>query len=644
MRLKVGDDFLDMDRSIIAQTFAVNEIGNLETRQGGFSNDFTIPLTGKNQEILGFPGDINTSSRNAYTKVAATLYDNGNPVAFGSLKYQTVDETTLQASFFSDNSEWYSLIKDKLLSDLDFSDLDHAWDAANIDDSSLTTPNTSGYIYPLIDYGEFGAVANLTAAITQLYPAIFMHSVVERILFEAGWKIDGELVIDPRYLKMIIPFANSSFVHSNGYIDDQYQLLPKNADQLMSLGGDFFVEWDTASDQVIVPDAGVYDFHFTVVVDTIGATSITVDFYRNSILIVNLGTISVDGTYTYNLFDILMGAGDDVQVKLDDSPTDTAVCRASGSFFEVNIQGGMVEDSTVEMSTVLPVKTKQSDVLRYIFFMFGIVAQANTNSKTVTANFFKSIKGNLDSAVDWSNKIDISKTKEVDFTNLLNKYASTSVLTYKEDSNDDELKAYEVETDETFGQGQFNIDNDHIQGKKTIYEAPFSSMINIISFNEEMYIPQIRWLNSAGEKEVNPAPKVAFIETGLDVDLLSAQAGSTFSYGGNVASTIPFCWFAKTDYTTETNLFDYSLAFDQVAFPNANGEPMKERFLGDYEEILNSMKYLKAFIHLTDVDISELDFIIPVYIEFFKSYFYISKIPNYQGSKVVTETELTKIG
>jgi len=319
------------------------------------------------------------------------------------------------------------------------------------------------------------------------------------------------------------------------------------------------------------------------------------------------------------------------------------VCRATGTFMEVNLKGAMIEDSTIEMSRVVPTKMKQSDLIRYIFFIFGIVAQANTNSKTITANFFKSIKGNLGSAVDWSDKIDMSKTKEIDFTQLLDKYKSVSVLGYKEDPNDNELKAYEVETGQTFGQGQFDIDNEHIQGIDTIYEAPFSSMININSFNFEMYIPQIRWLNSVGAKEVNPVPKIALIETGLDVDLLSRQAASTFSYGGNVASTIPFCWFVKTGYTTETDLFDDSLAFDQVAFPNANGEPMKDRFLGDYEDILNSMKYLKAFFRLTEVDISELDFTLPVYIEHYKGYFFISQILNFEGSKQVTEAELTKI-
>ena len=88
MRLKVGNDFLDQNESIIAQTFAVNEIGSIQTRQGGFSNNFTLPLTAKNRKILGFPDNINSSSRNPYVKVEATLFDGSRCcVIYRSIKY-----------------------------------------------------------------------------------------------------------------------------------------------------------------------------------------------------------------------------------------------------------------------------------------------------------------------------------------------------------------------------------------------------------------------------------------------------------------------------------------------------------------------------------------------------------------------------
>lgn len=133
MRIKIGDDFLDLyDNERIAQTFAVNSIGDITTRQGGFSNDFVIPMTGKNKEILGYPNDPNSNSRNPYTKVNATLYDRSAPIADGYLRFQSVDDNNLKAAFFSDNAAWFNLIKDKSLKDLDLSDYDHTWDYSTI--------------------------------------------------------------------------------------------------------------------------------------------------------------------------------------------------------------------------------------------------------------------------------------------------------------------------------------------------------------------------------------------------------------------------------------------------------------------------------------------------------------------------------
>ncbi|MDA1120862.1 MAG: hypothetical protein O2887_10310 [Bacteroidetes bacterium] len=640
MRLKVADDFLDSDNSIIAQTFAVNEIGSIEARQGGFSNDFTLPLTAKNKQILGFPENLNSSSLNPYNKVSATLYSRGSPVAYGSLKYQTVQDNKLQCSFFSDNSEWYAAIKDKKLSDLDLSAWDHTWNASNIDGSSLTTPNTDGYIYPLIDYGEFGTQATQTATITQLYPAMFVHTLVTQILFEAGWKIDGELVNHSLYKKMILPFASDKFSSNQAYIDDNCQKVQKAVNQTDN-GLPWAVEWEVGTPEIYAPVNGIYNVIFRLDWNTPVSGTYTPVLTKNGASTGTWGISSFyDQTFVFEGMELSNDAADFVTVAITNANLNTL---NTGSFIELILTGELAEGSLITMDSAVPNIT-QTDLIKYVFFIFGVLTQANVLSKTITANFFRSIKGNLISAKDWSNKIDLSKTLEIDYTKLLNKYKNKSVFKYKEDANDNELKAYAVEAARTFGEGQFDLSNDHISGIADIFTAPFAPMINIISFNSEIYIPQIRWLNSAGVKEVNPVPKVALIETGLSVPLLNSAASATFSYGGNVTATMPFCWFVKTTYTTEIDAFLDTLAFDQVSFFNAVGTPLIDRFLEDYEDILDTPKMLKAFLNLTEVDISELDFSIPVYIELYKSYFYISKISNFQGRQQLTECELVQIG
>jgi len=649
MRIKVGDTFLDMDNSIIAQTYAVNQIGSIETRQGGFSNNFTLPLTANNQYILGIPGDINSASRNPYTKVDATLYDNGIPVADGYLKYQVVNRTTIQVSFFSDNSDWFNAIKGKKLSDLDLSAYDHDYTYTNAV-TAINADKDSGYTYPLIDYGEFGAAADLKAAINQIYPGMFLLSVINQIFYDIGWKISGEVTEHPLYKRMFIPFSGKAFSHSAAYISENSETTAKDVDQLFGTGGSN-ATWAGGGTNINSPVDGTFNIVVQLNVDEADIIFPPINYDVD----INVNGSPIKQIVNSTLFDqIIIVTADNVELVTADNVTVTVRSGANlvnifatSSDISLLMTPLIAEGTEIQMASIMP-DIKQSDLLKYVAFIFGGIFQANNNSKTVTLSFFRSIIGNTTNASDWSDKIDSGG--EVDFTELLSGYASKSIITYKEDTNDEELQAYENETGERFGQGQIDIANEHIEGLKTIYEAPFSPMININSFSNKIYIPQIRYKTAAGELEVTPSPKIGILSTNIGVDLLTLDAYADLEItnvadsSSSTVTDIPFLWFAKTTYTIETDALIDSLAFDQIAFPNVVGEPLKDRFLGDYEEILNSVKYLKANFHLTEVDINVLDFTIPVYIERYKAYFYISKINNFQGSRRVTECELVKIG
>ena len=179
-------------------------------------------------------------------------------------------------------------------------------------------------------------------------------------------------------------------------------------------------------------------------------------------------------------------------------------------------------------------------------------------------------------------------------------------------------------------------------------------MINIVSFDGSMYIPQIKYYEDDGTgtfvKEFQPVPKIAIISENLPVlDLTGGEYMSLFikDPGGVTTSTvddISFTWFAKTQYIPDVDALDYSLAYDRVLFPNNIGVPLKDAYIQSYGDVLSNMKYVKAYFKLNEVDLANLDFMKPVYVNKFKSYFYKNKISNYQGSNKTTECELIKIG
>ena len=78
----------------------------------------------------------------------------------------------------------------------------------------------------------------------------------------------------------------------------------------------------------------------------------------------------------------------------------------------------------------------------------------------------------MSNALDWSEKLDVSKSISTDFTQLLNNYSKDSILTYEDDDNDNELVSYKSETEKNLGQGSINIDNEHLNPKKEVYTSP----------------------------------------------------------------------------------------------------------------------------------------------------------------------------
>jgi len=668
MRIKVGDIVLDQfNNTIIAQNYEVNEFGDLSTRTGGFSNDFTLPLTTKNENALGFPSDLNISTREPYEKVDAQLVDVGAIVAIGYLRYKKIEDKTIKCAFFEGNTEWFNLLKDKKMSELDLSAFNHNWDYSTIGDS-IADNKTSGFVYPLIDYGHFvnQALATTTAIDSdQMFPAMFIHTLMTTIFNEIGWTLGGELVSysanDP-YFRMIQPFSAPDFVVTNQFIIDQTIELLENFTIPISNGGTVTTEvgW-VGGNNINVGANHQYSVQAFLIGewDDVTANQILVEIKKDAAI---LTTRQVGVTIGTNELEIHLTlpetflTTEDISVQIGiNSPGSGTFTVTSGNIAIIPVQEITV-NTQITMASTMP-DMLQTDFVKYIFFCFGVVPQPDNYSKLLTLDLFKTIEDNIPSALDWSDKLDTSKKTTTDFTKLLNKYSRVSIINYQEDDDDPELSAYKAETEENFGQGQFDINNEHLDPIKEIYTAPYFPMINILSFASGLYIPQIKFFIEDPDipgtflKEFEPVPKVAIMSSNISLADLSIQQATTLAItdpddGGNISNqtNIPFTWFAKTQYIPEVDGFLDSLVFGQIKFPNVIGQPLKDEYLQDYEDVLNEMKFISAFFRLTEVDIINLDFMIPVYVNKYKSYFYRNKIKNYRGSKISTEVELIRIG
>jgi len=59
LQLYINDQLVDLaDDSPVALTFQINDLAEVKNQQGNTSNQFKLPLTQRNRQILGFPDDL----------------------------------------------------------------------------------------------------------------------------------------------------------------------------------------------------------------------------------------------------------------------------------------------------------------------------------------------------------------------------------------------------------------------------------------------------------------------------------------------------------------------------------------------------------------------------------------------------------
>ena len=200
-------------------TFNIGDIRDLTSRKGTFSKTVTLEGTKNNNELLGHYYDVNiqagTFNINALTK--CQVIQNGVPILDEALlqlvsvnKVQAnnsyEDEVTYSVLIKDSRAEFFTAITNANLTDLDFSDLDHAFDSGAI---VATFNNTvaDGYKY-LMPYNN----TNLYNA-NDFKPAIYAKTYWDRIFAVAGFTYTWADIASAHFDKLVIPY--------NGDTNDQ---------------------------------------------------------------------------------------------------------------------------------------------------------------------------------------------------------------------------------------------------------------------------------------------------------------------------------------------------------------------------------------------------------------------------------------
>jgi hypothetical protein len=643
-KLFIEDTEVDLSDASIPIDYSIAKIGEIESRSGARSAQIALPKTAKNRLIFENTEDVTSLSVKPYRRLKARLFAEGidQKILFASLESIT---DTFNIRIYGENVSFYDLIQRKCI-DLDLKEYDHFKTFAEVRDSR---DNTTGYLYPIIDYNADSPnlyFDNSTAkAYPQyLYPAAYYEDAIQKICENVGYTLDNRITDLPDYPadKICIPYSsvpyrrNEDMGRYNATIETDSPSPSNGATPIpisfttpsASYEYNYWSVNSLIAGALFMIDAVKTDLFFSFEVEntTGSALLFNVTIYDASGTIV-FNSVSVPAlttiTHTVTVTDY-ENSGGLASTFVTNSGLGGALVVNSASVTVSNtrlveavpdIVYGTGIYSFTTLSSLLP-DIKQSQLLLNYLKMFCGLISVNEQTKVVTLFSFGSIAKNIQNAKDWSDKIDLTDSPDLSFAF---DYAQVNNLLYAEDET--VVKPYN--TDSTI-----LIDDENLEANGDMVKLDFAATQQVERLVGK-YCSQIKMWRAVGSDE-------AEFETVKQRVLAVRFQNFSFTYNDGVTTdtvttNIPLPYFIDESNTLG---LDFDLGF---------GSKLAQ-YYDSFEQVLDKSKILTLNLRLNASDINQLDFTKPVFIKHFNAWFYISQIKGYDPTVTdVTQCELVKL-
>ena len=213
VRIQLATGYLDVkEGTAFPLNFQVGDIRDISKRQGNYSKTITLTGSKNNNNLLNHYYDVNivegTFNINALT--TGSVIQDGIPIMEDVSIQLTSVKKAQMTDGYEEHVEYEVLIKDskadfftaianKDLTDIDFSDLNHTYDALNV---------VSRFANTVVDGFKYFLPANsgYTYNTQEFKPAIFAKVYFDRIFADAGFTYDWPTIAYDRFDKLFIPY------------------------------------------------------------------------------------------------------------------------------------------------------------------------------------------------------------------------------------------------------------------------------------------------------------------------------------------------------------------------------------------------------------------------------------------------------
>lgn len=228
--LDLGED------SNLTLTKSIYNIQDPDKRQSSFTKTITVPSSANNDKIFASWFDVNfvLDNNNQFEP-----FFNPNKKAPCILHTDTISQMTGYAqltdivivdnkveyklTLYGENRDLFGILTDRKMNELDLSEYDHTYNETNIEAS---WSNTSGYVYPMIDYGDnhIHWVNNQVNAtdwwVTEHFkPWLFVKTLVDKIFQDAGFSYYSSFMNTDNFKKLIFQSDVDGLVKSDAEVE-----------------------------------------------------------------------------------------------------------------------------------------------------------------------------------------------------------------------------------------------------------------------------------------------------------------------------------------------------------------------------------------------------------------------------------------
>lgn len=677
--------------------FQVGDIRDISQRKGNFSKTITLVGSKNNNDLLNHYYDVNiiagTFDINAVT--TCSVIQDGIPIMEdASLQLTAVKKVQLTDSYEEhveyevlvkeSKADFFTAINNLELTDIDFSDLNHTYDAFNVVNRFNNT-EVDGFKYFLPGSGD--ALYNTQ----EFKPAIFAKTYFDRIFSDSGFQYNWPTLSATKFDKLVIPYNGGidNFDYAD-YVVKAEKTTPSTVLSGSSItpttGAYTFTGLTEIEDPqgIFDPVTGVYTTPFNI-------SSANAQYYEIQILInfsldmiCGIPNISI-GTpqfylYFYNApFNVtvnsqfyngpgIVGAGttnivtDNILVTIQATdpnllPQLTALTtNVQATFYTAGTGNYLVPyqlsltinsadititpssnivaiGGTIDVNDYVPKKIKQNEYVKAIFNMFNLYAEVDKSQPNLLNLIHRDDYYDAGKEVDWT--LLLAKDKEQSLSFLPELTSKKVILTYKEDK-DQPNTIYTNATNQIYGQAEVIFDNEYVKDVTT--KDVLFSPTPIIDTVFGAYVPMI----AGAQPDTNI--RILYDST-AEVGLTPCQAFNIYDYGTTGVSgitTYPYVGHFDDPLNPTWDLNFATCSYYYYMPSSLTQNNLYNRYWRRTMGQINNGKMLTAFFNLKEYEIQALELNDKIRID--NSWWNINRVIDYNANNhQLTQVELISI-